>query len=336
MSVNHLTTNVPTSLGNWALLLAKTVESYDVDSQLLFKDCGVDLASIKKSNGRFPTAFMVKLWNLAVNRTGDPYIALRAAKYFNTTTFGGLGLAIAASHHAYDALQRCTRYGRFISEDCSTHLQDGEKQVGLIVHSELADDTHIYGFSAAFCCLYKIFIELTGGKLKLREIHFCGSLDSKLALQDYFGCAVYYRSNCNKMVFDKETLFQEQDFTNASLANSLDDWVENYLNRNQPELVSAQVEKYLLKNLVNGELDQGKVASSLAMSTRLLQRRLKREGTVYSQIFDDCRKKLAIQLMHGQTLPMSEVAFMLGFSDQGNFSRAFKRWTGSPPYQYRS
>ena len=92
---------------------------------------------------------------------------------------------------------------------------------------------------------------------------------------------------------------------------------------------------YLLNNLIYGDLDQEKVASSLAMSPRLLQRKLKKEGVVYSKMFDECRKKIAIKLIYSKQHPMSEVAFMLGFSDQGNFSRAFKRWTGSNPYQYR-
>ncbi len=326
---------MPTSLGNWALLLANTIESYGVDSQILFQECGMDLASIKKSNGRFPTTFMVKLWSRAVSKTRDPYIALRVAKYFNNTTFSGLGLAMAASHHAYDALQRCTRYGRFISEDCTVRLQDDAPQVSLVVHSELAGDSHIYGFSAVFCCLYKVLDELAMDSLALKEVHFCGDLDSKQPLQEFFGCEVFYGASSNKMVFDKKSLYQKQDFSNAHLASSLDVWIETYLNKFQQKLVSTQVETYLLNNLIHGELDQGKVASSLAMSTRLLQRRLKKEGTVYSQLFDDCRKKLAIQIIHDHALPMSEVAFMLGFSDQGNFSRAFKRWTGATPYQYR-
>ncbi len=73
----------------------------------------------------------------------------------------------------------------------------------------------------------------------------------------------------------------------------------------------------------------------MALSPRMLQRRLKEEGTSYTELLDDCRHKLAVKLISHNKLALSEVTYILGFSDQSNFSRAFKRWTGTSPHQYR-
>jgi AraC-like DNA-binding protein len=337
MSVDNLTTKIPTILGSWALLVAKAIDSYGVDSKDIFKEAGVDLRELTKNDARFPTSMMVKAWYLAVERTGDPYIGIRVAQLFKPTAFSALGMTIAASLHIYDALKRCIRYSSVISDGTCALLEEGVDHVAFVLRAkpELRSLTHIYGMTAFLCCLYNIFRDVAGGSIKLQSVHFEGSLDSLQPFEDFFCCPVFYHSDCNKLVFEKKGLFAEQPFAHSKLANSLDDWIEDYLSIFQQETVSTRVQKYLLKHMAYGELDQPRVAKALAMSTRMLQRKLQEEGTVYSELFDDCRKKLAVKLIHQNNLQLSEVAFMLGFSDQSNFTRAFKRWTGSTPNKYK-
>ena len=72
------------------------------------------------------------------------------------------------------------------------------------------------------------------------------------------------------------------------------------------------------------------------MSVRTLQRKLKLEGSSFNELFDRCRHHLALKLLTEQQVPLIEIAFMLWFSAQSNFTRAFKRWTGINPKDYRS
>jgi AraC-like DNA-binding protein len=71
------------------------------------------------------------------------------------------------------------------------------------------------------------------------------------------------------------------------------------------------------------------------MSPRTLGRRLAEEGTTFSELLDDLRRQLALRYVGTETHGLSEVAFLLGFSDVAAFYRAFKRWTGRTPLQYR-
>jgi len=71
------------------------------------------------------------------------------------------------------------------------------------------------------------------------------------------------------------------------------------------------------------------------MSVRSLQRRLKEAGTTFRTVLDMVRKDLASTYVHDPDIELAEVAFLLGFSDQSDFSRAFKRWTGNPPSEVR-
>jgi AraC-like DNA-binding protein len=77
------------------------------------------------------------------------------------------------------------------------------------------------------------------------------------------------------------------------------------------------------------------VAKRLAMSERTLQRRLAEAGTSYVDLLSEVRSDLAKDYLKSSRTSLTEIAWLLGFSEQSAFSRAFKRWTGSSPAQYR-
>ena len=77
------------------------------------------------------------------------------------------------------------------------------------------------------------------------------------------------------------------------------------------------------------------VAEKLCMSTRTLRRRLKEEGTSYRELLDEIRFGLAREYLEKTTLPMEEICRLLGYSEAGNFSHAFRRWSGQSPRAWR-
>jgi AraC-like DNA-binding protein len=85
-----------------------------------------------------------------------------------------------------------------------------------------------------------------------------------------------------------------------------------------------------------GEPRREVVAQTLHLSQRTLQRRLQEEGTSYQQLLDDTRRELAEQYLGQVDLTLLEVAYLLGFADPSNFFRAFRRWFGETPGEYRS
>ena len=71
------------------------------------------------------------------------------------------------------------------------------------------------------------------------------------------------------------------------------------------------------------------------MSEATLQQRLAERGTSFQELLDDTRCELAIGYLHQPALTVTEIAFLLGFTDASNFTRAFKRWKGVPPSNFR-
>ena len=328
----------PSSLGSWALVAAQAIDSYGLDSQHIFNEVGVNLADIKKPNARLPTAAMVRVWQLAIEHSEDPYIALRVAKFFSPTAFSALGMALATSEHIYDALHRASRYSRIISDCSRTSLTENEQEVAFRVDLKYAKQNQEYfpGVEAIFTSMFNLLRTMAGKSFNAKAVYFKHAFMGDIKpFEDFFECSVYFSSPHNQMVFDKQHIFEKQLFSNSALTLTLDEWVEDYLSKFNKILMSTQVKEYLLKHLAYGKIDLPSISSSLALSSRMLQRKLKEEGTSYSELLDECRQKMALKMIGHNKLPLAEVSYILGFSDQSNFSRAFKRWTGTSPNMFR-
>ena len=100
--------------------------------------------------------------------------------------------------------------------------------------------------------------------------------------------------------------------------------------------LSAAVARRLVEALPRGGGSQAAIARDLGVGDRTLQRRLAGEGTTFAALLEQSRRQLAEGFLRDQRLSASEVAFLLGYADPSTFFRAFKRWTGQTPQQFRA
>jgi len=92
----------------------------------------------------------------------------------------------------------------------------------------------------------------------------------------------------------------------------------------------------VLDELSSGEGTAEDTAKQLHMSSRTLQRKLAEANTSYLQLVDDTRKDLALRYIEDERRSVTDITFSLGFSQPSAFTRAFKRWTGLSPSDYRT
>jgi len=115
-----------------------------------------------------------------------------------------------------------------------------------------------------------------------------------------------------------------------------DEMLMKYLIEIKKGDIVQQVKSEIVNNLPDGQVTDQVVASALNLSIRSMQRRLKEHKTSFRLLLDGVREKLAKQYIKNPVNRMSDVAFLLGFSEQSAFSRAFKKWTGKSPIEYRN
>ena len=105
--------------------------------------------------------------------------------------------------------------------------------------------------------------------------------------------------------------------------------------RSAPDTLVTRVRDTVARTVRDVPPTLESAAAALELSPRALSRRLAERGTTFSKIVDDTRRELALGYIADASLTLVDVAYLCGFSEQSAFNRAFKRWTGVPPGEYR-
>jgi AraC-like DNA-binding protein len=137
------------------------------------------------------------------------------------------------------------------------------------------------------------------------------------------------------LVFDKATLLLNLPGACPELAQINDNIIIGYLARLDKNDVITGVIQKIIEFLPDGECSRDKVAGALCMSPTTLQAKLAHRGSNFQQLLDDTRRDMACSYLRQGGRSVTEVTFMLGFADTSNFTRAFKRWTGVSPTEFR-
>jgi AraC-like DNA-binding protein len=326
-----------TTLNTWAIAIARTLDARGHDSSRLFRTAGLDPAILRDPNGRYPQLRMAQLWRLAVEETGDGALGLKAAAFVQPATFHSLGLAILASQTLEDAMIRGARFSRIVSNAVDVVVSETPRGVlqticfrpGVPVVDEAVDL-----FTASNLKLGRM---LTGGDIKPLEICLRRGASPALAaeFEAYFGMPIRFGAELNSVLLPTVEVRKPLPMANAQLARQNDQVVMAYLARFDGAQISERVRAEMISRLASGEPARADVARSLLMTEKTLQRRLKDEDTNYQQILEGTRRELAQQYLREGNISVCEVTFRLGFSDQSSFTRAFKRWTGKAPGEFR-
>jgi len=140
----------------------------------------------------------------------------------------------------------------------------------------------------------------------------------------------------NLLVFDAASIERKLDTGNPELARYNDVIALQHLKRIERDDVQGRVREVLLQRLKGREPSQEEVAERLHMSPRTLQRKLAESGTTYKEMLDDTRHALALAYLSAPQHSVNEVTYLLGFSSGSCFTRAFRRWTGKSPSNWRA
>jgi AraC-like DNA-binding protein len=150
-------------------------------------------------------------------------------------------------------------------------------------------------------------------------------------------CTVDFDAAESMLVLDRDLLDRRMTDADPRLQRLLLDCMKSVLGpRALGGRIADEVHAVVLELLPTGRLAVGTVAGQLGLTARTLQDRLKDEGTSYTELLESARRDLAHRYLREDQLSVPDVALLLGYSEASAFHRAFKRWTGLTPRQYRS
>lgn len=329
----------PTTLATVARLIGDTLQKeHGIDPASAFAQANIDTDKFRRPGARVPLSKMTRLWDICVYMTHDKQFGMKVGGRVQPSDFYVLGHAWLASATLAGALDRLSRYAHVLStaiakievqhEGDMIVAVEAPHEPGVIVH-RTADEAGI----AAFFRLCEIVKREPVRPLKV-ELIFPPDT-ARAYLDEFLQCPVTYGNTQEKFYFSREEFEEPLPGSIPDVLDSTSRIAEQYLESLDQSKVATEVRQLLIQMLPSGKADQDTVANRLYRSTSTLQRQLTAEGTNYRDILESTRRNLAEHYLKDGAYSQAEIAFMVGFSDQSNFARAFKRWTGMSPGQFQ-
>jgi AraC-like DNA-binding protein len=159
---------------------------------------------------------------------------------------------------------------------------------------------------------------------------------SKVEHLRVFACPVRFRQPSNEFTLSRATWDAPGRASSSELLRTLEAHADRLIAGLRTErALAADVARLVAEELQGGTLTLASIARRMAMSPRTLQRRLELEHTTFADVLDQTRRHFADAYLREPNLALTEIAYLLGFSEPSAFTRAFQRWYGVPPSTYR-
>ncbi len=327
------------ALSSWVLLIAKAIDSCGHDSAELFARAGLDHSRLRDPLARFPATSVLKLWSIAIETTQDSAFGLTVASFWHPTTLHALGYSWLASNNLEEAFDCAARYTRIVNTAAQgvIKVEASADSYGVIFNTvKFSQESADVAIDAAVAMFLIMCRAAYGSNFKLQRVTFQHEAPASLErFDDLFQAPVLFSQAKNSLWIDPEIVREPLATANPELVRINDRIVTDYLAQLDQGDLGMRVRSKLIEHLPGGHISEADIASSIHVSQRSLQRKLREQGMSFTQLVESTRRELGLQYVRDPQHSFNEVAFLLGFTEPANFSRAFKRWYGKSPSQFR-
>ena len=314
----------PTTWGLATRLAVAHLERRGIDPGPLLKQVGISAAPLSNST-RIPVTGQIEFLELVSRVTADKWIGLTLAADFDLREMGMLYYVAASSHRFGDALQRLERYIRLGNEALVVRIRKGSVcSVGL---SYAGVARHLDHHQMEFLALafLRLCRQLVGRKVIPVSASFIHHRSGDLGeVKRYFGDRVEFDASTDEVCIEAALLDSApvgaDRFLNELMLKSCEEAFAGRSSTVSP--LRTLVENTIAPLLPHGEVRAGTVARRLGLSERTLSRRLKMEDLTFAEILNELRRELAIRYLEDRSLPVSQIAWLLGFHGPSAFSHA--------------
>ncbi|MDD9892154.1 MAG: AraC family transcriptional regulator [Gammaproteobacteria bacterium] len=313
----------------------------NIEMAPVLAEAGLTEDELQNIDNRIPIAKHQAALAKAYELSNDPDFAMHYGESVKPGHYGVVGLVAMSCEKAGELLELHIRYQSLVADGVAVEYQKVKEGLALSIHAKVPEliDNRLHQEST-FASWISLARWITGLKdhYPLRANFTTDKPENTDELHRVLGPNLYWNQPICGAVFDSALLESPLPQANPALRKQLESQVEQQLiaaGGAQFDPLLQQVQSHISKSLADGVPDIEQVASALNLSTRALQRKLSDLDTSFSQMLDNTRKELALNYIRQAHISLTEVAFLLGFSEQSAFNRAFKRWTEQSPSAYR-
>ena len=331
--------SMPSATGGIARLVCARLRESGVKLAPLLSRAGLTVEQIDNRSARLKAQSQIRFLELAAAALQDDFLGFHLARDFDLREVGLLFYVVASSETLADALYKAERYSGIVNEGILLRYRAGHETAITLSYVGVDRRSEQQQIEFWLTSLVRICRQLTNRRLvpsRIRVIHRRSKMPAEL--RSFFGCDIEFGSNVDEVVFPGTVKLMPIVSADPHLNELLMRYCDEALPHraaNRATLRSS-VENSITPLLPHGKARADEIARRLGMSHRTLARRLSSEGLTFSEILDELKADLAKGYLRGGELPISEIAWLLGYREVSAFTHAFKRWTGTTPRQSRA
>ncbi|EZQ17191.1 AraC family transcriptional regulator [Halopseudomonas bauzanensis] len=317
--------------------LQAALRSLGHDPEPLLQRYRIGPAQLAQAGVRISIPRFMRLGHAAIALSGRADFGLLMGLHSQPSHLGLPGVTAQCAPTLGQAFDTLVRFERLVSQNYRGHSSFQPPATRFYSISPY-NAFNLFVVDSALASRLQLARQLTAGAARLREVHIeFPAPDYAERYEALFGCPVLFEQQHNQLLWEPASLelqpVQHAATTHEQLLTLCDQQLRELtrhrrLRERVEEIVSPQLHSRL------PTLDE--VAGLLGLPGWTLRRRLRIEdNTRFQDIIDDIRRDLALSYIRDTETALGEVSFLLGFSSPAAFQRAFKRWTGVAPGQYR-
>lgn len=313
------------------------LDSLKVDIDAFLRSISVDPEMVRAPDTRLPIETYLLIQDEAARFVNDPYFGLHMGEFAEAGSWSILGYMMMNCKTLGEAFEKSGRYSRIIGNliDARPELKFNKAKLVFFTPPH-APKMSRHCFESTFSSSVRMMRLLTGVQINPLEVTFI--YPGPASMSEYeriFRCPVKFDQKDNSFTLDLNVANLPIQLPNPSLLEYFEKYAQDFLaemERNDEH--TRAVTKIILSKLDDEDLTIHKIAKEMAVSVRTLQNRLEAEGVVFSDLLRDVRQRLAKKYLR-ENYTVEQITYLLGFSDPSVFRKAFKKWVGVTPREFR-
>lgn len=314
----------------------RAIESYGIDPEPLFAAEGIKLQPPIDPCIRLSYEKIDRIRAKAVELSGDEAFGLRSASAYLPSQFGALGYAWQASLTLRRGCMRLERFVRVVSDKATINVEDSGNCMVVTLRVNAPSESVTARDDGALALVTKMSRLVSGDHFRLQAVNFKHRKPRDIKPYfEYFGCELNFDQPENQLLIPLSIADKTLTGANPELALLNDQVVTRRLARLDKDDIVARIRGVLVDQLPHGRISDDTVADALHMSVRTMHRKLVDADSNFRTLLVEMRRSLAEAYILDNSLTLTEISLLLGFSEPSSFSRAFKNWTGTAPSDAR-
>ena len=324
-------------------LLLRSIATGENSLQSLLEAAGMDPALILTAHQRISPEQFRPLWDEIERFSGDPCFGLHLGEMQRGLPSGHVLFSVMMNSSTLGhALQRYCRYHGIMADVVQPRFHRCASGATVTLEAKVA--LHQQHMDCIMSVFVSIVRHLAPGPPGLEgqppggiQVSFTHPPPEDLSeYRRLLGPAVRFGQRADRIQISEALLEAPIPTADPELLELLESYARRISDRIRPRRVwSARLSEKLRSSLCDGKPSLAQMARQLAVSPRTLQNRLREEGTTYQDVLDQVRQEMATFYLRESPMPLVDIAFLLGYSDQSAFAHSFKKWTGTSPLSFR-